>query len=353
LNMNTEPEDNLDEQTTDGQTTEFCIKRAIPGRRLDRHLAMRRAQYSRMLIQKLIRLGEITVNDEIVKPSYEIHKGDIIRAKFPAIEDFQAKPEDIPIDVIYEDEYILAVDKQPDIVTHPAPGHSGGTLLNAILHHCGPIADQDPERPGIVHRLDKDTSGIILFAKTEDARRELQQQFEHRFVHKVYIAIVEGDPQLDADLIDLPIGQSKQHREKMAVDLEAGKAAQTVYQAIERFGDYTLMRCEPRTGRTHQIRLHLSAIGHPIACDDLYGATAPVFPSTIDSAVEHTEDEEPLLERQALHAGVITFNHPAGGAQMELDAPLRHDMAGLLEALRRRGPVAPRRPRRGIRRRRR
>jgi len=350
--MTSEPENNIDEQVTTGEVTEFRIKRAIPGRRLDRHLAMRRAQYSRTLIQKLIRRGEITVNGEVVKPSYEVRKGDIIRAAFPPVEEFVAKPEDIPIDIIYEDDCLLAVNKPADIVTHPAPGHVGGTLLNAILHHCGPLADQDPERPGIVHRLDKDTTGIILFAKTENARRNLQQQFEHRLVHKVYTAVVENDPELDADLVDLPIGPSTTHKEKMAIDLHDGKTAQTVYHVLERFGDYTLVRCEPRTGRTHQIRLHMAAIGHPIACDDLYGAAAPVFPSTIESRIQHTDDEEPLIERQALHATIITFNHPATGRQMELEAPLHDDFTRLLDALRRRGPVARRRPRRGIRRRR-
>ncbi|NQT21284.1 MAG: RluA family pseudouridine synthase [Planctomycetes bacterium] len=339
------------EQQTENSTTagvkkvQLRIKREIPGRRIDRYLSLRFAAYSRTLIQQLIRQGQATVCGRKIKPSYELHKGDVIRVRFPVVEQTLNKPEDIPIEVVYEDDAIIAINKQAYIVTHPSPGHSGGTLLNAILHHCEQLLDLETDRPGIVHRLDKDTTGIMLFAKTEDARTNIQQQFEHRKVEKTYTAIMECDPQLDADLIDLAIGQHKTRREKMAIHLDGGRPAQTVYQVLERFGDYTLVKCMPRTGRTHQIRVHLAAIGHPIACDDLYGARAPVFPSTLDEQIVHTESEEPLIERQALHATTIAFRHPETLEWIELEAGFRDDFERLLTELRKRGPVAPQRPR--------
>jgi len=336
-----------------GEEVEFRIKREILGRRIDRYLSMRFASYSRTLIQRLIREGAGTVNGRTVKPSYEIHKHDLIRVSFPPPEETLNKPEDIPIDVVFEDDHIIAINKQADIVTHPAPGHTGGTLLNALLHYCGPLPGEETGRPGIVHRLDKDTTGIMLFAKTEQAQSSIQRQFEHRKIQKSYTAIVENDPELDADLIDLSIGSGKARSEKMAVDLAAGRSAQTVYQVLERFGDYTLVRCMPRTGRTHQIRVHLSAIGHPIACDDLYGARAPILPSTLDPQRAAAEGEEPLIERQALHATTISFRHPATRELMELEAGFHADFDRLLSALRERGPVSPRRPRRRVRRKRR
>ncbi|HUS59561.1 MAG TPA: RluA family pseudouridine synthase [Planctomycetota bacterium] len=339
-------EDQIEEQTLEPVTeAEFRVKRQVPGRRIDRYLSMRFAAYSRTLIQKLIRQGIITVNGQPVKPSYETRKGDVIHVEFPVLETGGGEPEDIPIDVIYEDDHMLAINKQPDIVTHPAPGHRGGTLLNAILHHCGPIEDREyPDRPGIVHRLDKDTTGIMLFAKTEAARSNIQQQFELRKVQKTYTAIVENDFDFDSDIIDLPIGSDRHHRERMAIDLIDGRPAQTVYTVLERFGDYTLVRCQPRTGRTHQIRVHLSAIGHPIASDDAYDAKAPIYPSTLDPAIPHTEDEEPIIERQALHATTIAFRHPSTKQWLELEAPFHADFLRMLDFLRKRGPVAPRKP---------
>ena len=343
-------DDQVEEQILEPvKEADFRVKKQIDGRRVDRYLSLRFAAYSRTLIQKLIRQGIITVNGAAVKPSYETKKGDIIHAEFPALDVGGGKPEDIPIVVVFEDEHFMAINKQADIVTHPAPGHAGGTLLNAILHHCGPLPDQNTDRPGIVHRLDKDTTGIMLFAKTEAARSNLQQQFEHRKVEKAYTAIVENDPELDADLIDLPVGHDRHKREKMAVDLANGRPAQTVYRVLERFGDYTLVRCQPRTGRTHQIRVHVTAIGHPIASDDLYGAVAPVYPSTLVPTIVHTEDEEPLLERQALHATTIAFRHPATKQWMELEAPFPEDFTRTLEFLRKRGKVAPKKPLRRVR----
>ena len=352
-----EPEDleeqldaQIEEQTLEPvKEADFRVKKQPPNRRIDRYLSMRFAAYSRTLIQKLIRQGIITVNGAAVKPSYETRKGDIIHVEFPLLDQGGGKPEDIPIAVVYEDEHFMAINKQADIVTHPAPGHSGGTLLNAILHHCGQIVDaQYPERPGIVHRLDKDTTGIMLFAKTEAARSNLQQQFEMRKVEKTYTAIVEKDPELDADLIDLPIGADRHNRERMTID-PSGRPAQTVYRVLERFGDYTLIKCQPRTGRTHQIRVHLATIGHPVACDDAYGAKAPIYPSTLDTSIPHTEDEEPIIERQALHATTIAFRHPATKQWIELEAGFHDDFNRMLDFLRRRGPVPPQRPQRHVR----
>ena len=343
-------DDQVEEQVLEPvKEADFCVKKQIDGRRVDRYLSLRFAAYSRTLIQKLIRQGIVTVNGAPVKPSYDTKKGDVIHVEFPILDEGGSKPEDIPIVVVYEDEHVLAINKQADIVTHPAPGHSGGTLLNAILHHCGPLPDQNSDRPGIVHRLDKDTTGIMLFAKTEAARSNLQQQFEHRKVEKSYTAIVENDPELDADMIDLPIGPDRHQRLRMSIALANGRSAQTVYRVLERFGDYTLIRCQPRTGRTHQIRVHVTALGHPIASDDLYGATAPVYPSTLNPSIPHTDDEEPLLERQALHATTISFRHPATKAWIELEAPFPDDFTRTLEFLRKRGKVPPRKPLRRIR----
>jgi 23S rRNA pseudouridine1911/1915/1917 synthase len=306
-------------------------------RRLDHYVASRFPDYSRSYIQKLIRREMVLVNGKPGKASHEIRQGDVIEVELPVIVRPGQLAQDIPLDIIYEDDDFVAINKPADMVTHPAKGHSSGTLVNALLHHCGwQRDDPDDLRPGVVHRLDKNTTGIMLFGKHELAQSRIQQQFENREVSKTYLAIVQGDPQFDEDIVKLPVGRHRQAREKMAVDRIDGKEAVTIYRVKERFGDFTLVQAEPKTGRTHQIRVHLSAIRHPVACDATYGARPTVYRSELYDEPPR-EDEKPLIARTALHATRIEFSHPTTRQRVSFEAPLAPDMAALLEELRRRG----------------
>ena len=220
------------------------------------------------------------------------------------------------------------------LVVHRSKGHQTGTLVNALVHHFKHLSGvSGPLRPGVVHRLDRDTSGVILVIKDDSVHEQIARQFEHRLVRKEYIAVCEGRFDLDGDLIDAPIGPDTRRRERMRVRQSAGKAAQTVYEVGERVGPFSVVRCFPRTGRTHQIRVHLRYVGHPIVADALYGRRDAIYASDLTGG-EHPPEEEPLLGRQALHARRLTITHPVRGETMTFEAPLPADMAGLIEALR-------------------
>lgn len=303
---------------------------------------------SRTLIQRFIKEGLIKINDRPTKASHLLNQGDHISLQLPRIILPQLIPEEIPLDIIYEDNALILVNKPPGMVVHPAAGHWQNTLVNALLHHCGCLpqpkiplgrskkAEDDAIfRPGIVHRLDKNTSGIIIAVKTAQAHIHLSQQFEKRTIVKEYLAIVEGEVRFDADTIDKPLGRHKKHREKIAVQKKGtGQEALSVYQVKERFKGFTLVSISPKTGRTHQIRVHLASIGYPIVADDAYGVRKALYLSDITSNVSENT-QALILGRQALHAHKISFIHPVSSERVTFETELPEDMTKLLEALRR------------------
>ncbi|MFW6163906.1 MAG: RluA family pseudouridine synthase [Planctomycetota bacterium] len=311
----------------------FRLRKRVEGRRLDQYLAAALPDFSRTTLQGLIRQGDVTVNGEPAKPSYRVRRNDVIDVTVTMPDGPAVAAEDIPLDVLFEDDHLLVVNKPPDMVVHPAKGHQGGTLVNALLGHTGRLAAAGGElRAGIVHRLDRDTSGVILAAKTDAAQSALQTQFQERTVEKHYLAVVEREPELDADLIDLPLGRHPRHREKRAVRPRDGKAARTIYRVARRFRGFAELDVQILTGRTHQIRIHLAHLGHPVVADGLYSDRDALYRSDLLGR-RPAEDEEPLIARQALHAHRIAFDHPATGRRVEFAAPPPDDIEALLDAL--------------------
>ncbi len=340
------------------------------GYRLDVYLAKRLPTYSRTLLQRLIDEKRVTVDGRNVKASHKCSAGERIVVDLPKIIPPQLVPSNIPLEIVYEDEHLIVVNKPPRMVAHPAAGHWDDTLANALLHHCKILPESDDiYRPGLVHRLDKNTSGVLLAAKTLKALGLVSKQFQKRTVQKEYMALVEGEMEFDSDVIDKPIGRHKKEREKMAVvKLADGKEATSFYEVVERFRGFTLVRVKPKTGRTHQIRVHLASIDHPCVADSVYGRRDALFldeivPSskfqvpgskskTAKSSKTPTSNLEPgtwnlelpreaLLDRQALHAFRLTVTHPATKEPITFEAPLAADMAHAVEVLRRHRPHRP------------
>ena len=333
----------------------ISIRRALPNRRLDKYLSGRLGKtVSRTALQRYIREGSVTVNGRTVKPSYTLRTADVIDLSLPVVKPHEIPPEPIPIDIVYEDDDIMALNKQADLIIHPARGNWTGTLVNALAWHFQqnwrdikdlPVRDE-VFRPGIVHRLDRDTTGIILIAKTELALWRLGRQFELRQIHKTYTAIVHGLIELDEDVIDAPIGKHPKIREKYGVHRltgrpypSASKDAVTRYKVLQRManvGDsrasFTLVELYPQTGRTHPLRVHMSYIGHPIAGDRMYGG-GPIYRSQLLGRAD--EAVGPLITRQALHARTIEFRHPRTGELTELSAPWPDDFTETLKQLQR------------------
>ena len=239
----------------------FRVAREYPAsRRLDVYLHGRWPLFSRTLWQKLIKAGAVLVNGRVAKASTDVHRDDRIEAVVPVIEDDRVKPEAIPLNVIYEDENVIVINKPPGMVVHPARGHRGGTVANALLHHCGHLSGVGGVyKPGIVHRLDKDTTGVLLGARNDRAHRHLGLQFEKRQVEKEYLTVVAGDLRFDSDVIDRAIGRHVHDRKLMAVR-DDGRHAESFYEVLERFGRFTYLKIAPKTGRTHQIRVHLHSM---------------------------------------------------------------------------------------------
>ncbi len=320
----------------EAQRVRLRIRRKLPGRRLDKYLHGRIPHLSRTTIQRLIKQGAITVNGAPAKPSYEMCGGDVIDLTIPAPEPREVAPEDIPLDIVYEDDFLLALNKQAGIVCHPARGDQTGTLVNGLVYYANELSHgSDPFRPGIVHRLDKNTTGIMLVAKNDEAHWRLALQFERRSLQKTYLAVVHGELELDGDRIDAPIGVHPVVREKFAVmvqenRIDIAKSAVTNYRAAERFRGYTLVDLQPKTGRTHQLRVHMSHIGHPMVGDTMYGGK---LISEYD--LTGTGSTEPLIEYQALHAWRIAFRHPITEKHMELEAPFHPRFRELVQLLRR------------------
>ncbi len=302
--------------------------------RLDAYLSSRFPDYSRTFIKKLIKNGRIKVGGSPVKPSYSPADGDRIVARVPTLKHESIEPEKIDLDIIYEDEWILVINKPFDMVVHPSRGHQSGTLVNAAAYHCKNLSTCGGGlRPGIVHRLDRDTTGVIVMVKDDSIHEGIAKQFEERTVEKEYVAICEGEVELDADMIDAPIGKHTRAKEKMAVRYDCGKPARTAYEVIERIGNISVVRCLPVSGRTHQIRVHMRFIGHPLVCDPLYGRGGAIFRSDL-TGEDHYPSEQPVMGRHALHARHIELYHPGQRKKMSFQAPLPQDMENLIELLR-------------------
>ncbi len=289
------------------------------GQRLDKFVTEALADLSRAAVQRLIAGGLLNVNDHPSKAAYKLNTGDIITVRIPPPEPSELTPEAIPLDIVYEDADLVVINKPAGLVVHPAAGHTSGTLVNAVLSHCPDLAGVGGTlRPGIVHRLDKDTSGLIVVAKHDAAHQALQRQFKARSVDKLYLALVEGQPIPPQGIIDAPIGRDRAQRKRMAV-VPDGRPAVTEYKTIERFDKHSLIEAHPRTGRTHQIRVHLAWLKFPLVGDRVYGFRHPSIP----------------INRHFLHAHSLSFDLPADGRRMTFIAPLPPDLEAILAELRR------------------
>jgi 23S rRNA pseudouridine1911/1915/1917 synthase len=317
---------------TKARTHSFEIARDF-GDRLDVFLAKRLPEYSRSLIQRCIREGRASHNGRVAKPGSTIRKGDRVTIEVPLLITPELRPAEIPLNVVFEDEHIIAIDKPPGMVVHPTSGHWEGTLMNALLAYFRIPEDADEVyRPGVVHRLDRQTSGVILAGKTHRGVAGLARQFRERRMQKEYHAIVEGQIRPAEGVIDKPIKRHPKGGIRMGVARAGeGREASSSYRVLERFSGYTYVAVTPLTGRTHQIRVHVATIGHPCAGDPLYSASSPVREKHL---VEGSTSETVVLNRQALHAYQISFEHPVKRVPLVLSAPLPEDMGRCLELLR-------------------
>ena len=291
------------------------------GVRLDSFLAARLEKLTRSAAQRLIETGQVTVDGRTVPKSCKLAGTELVTAAIPEPEPVNAVPQDIPLDVVYEDGDVIVVNKPAGLVVHPAPGHPDGTLVNALLYHCGSSLSGigGALRPGIVHRIDRDTSGLIIAAKNDFAHQALAAQLQDHSLARTYEAVAAGGFREDRGTVDAPIGRCVSDRKKMAVTDRGGRPAVTHWETLERFSGYTHIRCRLETGRTHQIRVHMAYIGHPILGDTVYGAKKPVSG----------------LTGQCLHAAGLRFVHPRTGEQVEVSCPLDEEFAAVLEKLRR------------------
>ena len=308
------------------------VGHSIRQRRLDKYLHGRFSNLSRSFIQSAIKQGAVKVNGKPAKQSLKLSPGDIIDFTPPEPPSKDILPEDIPLDIIYEDDELIILNKQPDMIVHPARGNTHGTLVNALAFYSDELSSGLGEfRPGIVHRLDRNTTGVMVVTKNDSVQWKIATQFEKRQVNKTYLAIVHGTPELTADRINAPLGVHPRVREKYAVRPESGKEAVTFYEVIEAFRGYSLLKLTPKTGRTHQLRVHLSYIKHPIVADDMYGGKL-VYEWQL--AGNEPAVAEPVISRVALHAFSLEFMHPVKKQMMKFEAPLPQDMQNLLTELR-------------------
>ncbi len=290
------------------------------GERLDVFLTRKWPDFSRSHIQKLITKGEVVTVGKVRKANYKLALGDEVKITLPEAVPVAIEAENILLDILYEDDDIIVVNKARGMVVHPAAGVNSGTLVNALLYHCDDLSGINGEiRPGIVHRLDKDTSGVMVCAKNDKAHVNLAEQIRTKAAHRIYLAIVNGNIKEEAGIIKGDIGRHPIERKKMAIVKENGKPAVTHFKVLERFGDFTLVECKLETGRTHQIRVHMASIGHPLVNDPKYG---PKKASPF------------AIKGQALHSHELTLTHPTSGEEMHFTAPLPDDMEKILLFLR-------------------
>jgi 23S rRNA pseudouridine1911/1915/1917 synthase len=327
----------------EGHVETIAVTVEEAGARLDRVLTQRVAELSRSRLKALILKGQVSVSGVTVRdPARSVRAGERIVVEVPPAEPAEPEAEDIPLDVVYEDDAIIVINKPAGLVVHPAAGHQSGTLVNALIAHCGASLSGigGVRRPGIVHRLDKDTTGILIAAKTDKAHKSLTKQFADHgrtgALRRAYVALVWGVPKLPSGRIDLPIDRHRTVREKMAVR-EGGREAITHWQLLERFSDEkgeavaAALSCELETGRTHQIRVHLSHAGHPLLGDEVYGSGFKTKAARLNAEARALLES---LNRQALHAAHLTIEHPTTGEEMSFDADWPEDMDRIAEALR-------------------
>ena len=287
------------------------------GARIDVCLAAKLG-VSRSNMQKLLEDGRVKRGDKVLKANYKVRAGEVYTVDIPEPEPIEAVPEDIPLDIIYEDDDVVVLNKARGMVVHPAPGNYTGTLVNALLYHCKNLSGINSAiRPGIVHRLDKDTSGIMIVAKNDAAHIALSQQIQSKTAVRTYLAVVRGNIKTDSGTIETQIARDKNDRKKMAVVKEGGREAITDYEVLEHFGKYTLVRCKLRTGRTHQIRVHMEYLGYPLVGDPKYSPMKTPF----------------AIKGQALHSHTLEFTHPRTGERMKFEAPLPEDMHKIITRL--------------------
>lgn len=300
--------------------TEYLVVENDGGERIDRYLAENFEDKSRSYLQKLIKDGQVKVNGKPVKANYRLVFDDRVEICMPEVKEPDIEPENIPLDILYEDKDILLVNKPKQMVVHPAPGHYSGTLVNAIMYHCGSELSgiNGVMRPGIVHRIDMDTTGSLVICKNDASHQSLSEQLKEHSINRIYEAIVHGNLKEDEGTINAPIGRHPTDRKKMSIHAKNGREAVTHYKVLERFGNYTHIQCKLETGRTHQIRVHMSSIGHPLVGDMVYGPSKCPFPN---------------LHGQTLHAKTLGFAHPSTGKYLEVNAPLPDYFVTLINRL--------------------
>ena len=300
-----------------GEQERLIIAEEQAGQRADVGLALL-LDITRSNMQRLLEDGRAVKGAKVLKANYKLRAGDEIVVTLPEPQPLDAQPENIPLDIIYEDEDVIVVNKARGMVVHPAAGNYSGTLVNALLYHCKNLSGINGViRPGIVHRLDKDTSGIMICAKNDEAHLSLSQQIQAKTARRTYLAVVRGNIKTDSGTIETQIARDKVDRKKMAVVKENGREAITDYEVVERFGKYTLVRCKLRTGRTHQIRVHMEYLGYPLVGDPKYSPMKTPF----------------AIKGQALHSQTLEFTHPRTGERMQFEAPLPEDMQKIITRL--------------------
>ncbi|MBM4314174.1 MAG: RluA family pseudouridine synthase [Deltaproteobacteria bacterium] len=314
-----------------GKHHRFTVAPEEEGLRLDLFLAGKEPGLSRAQIQRAVAEGRVLANGCPIKAGRRVKTADAVTILLPDVKPSGVTPEAIPLTVLYEDPSLMVIDKPAGMVVHPAAGHAGGTLVNALLHHCRDLSGIGGIlRPGIVHRLDKGTSGLLVVAKSDAAHWGLAGQFKRREVKKTYLALVYGNPRSDGGKVDAAVGRHPTDRKKMSTASRRGRAAVTLWRVRERFDVAALLEIDIETGRTHQIRVHLTELGHPVVGDPVYGG-AGKFRSVEDAALRVRMKE---LDRQALHAWRLAFSHPVSGEALRFSSPLPEDIASLCSSLR-------------------
>jgi 23S rRNA pseudouridine1911/1915/1917 synthase len=315
----------------DTSALSFHVTETDAGARLDAYLAAQIDGWSRARLQRLIESGDVLVNSKLAKASYKVAANDEIEVELAPAPASNFTPENIPLEIVFEDDHVIVINKPAGLVVHPAAGIQSGTLANALAYHFQQLSNAGSIRPGIVHRLDKDTSGLLVAAKTESAHEDLSDQFRAREVFKSYIALVYGVVKQESGRIEQPIARDPRNRTRMAI-VAGGRGALSLYKVRRSYGSFTLLDVELKTGRTHQIRVHLSWLKHPVVGDELYGGGR-------DNNVQDVQLRARIrkLKRQFLHAEQLGFRHPQTGEHMRFVAPLPSELSGLLEKLESRG----------------